>query len=371
MKRPRPEPATTSTLTTALAFALVVTLAACGRDPAQVRWDHDFDVALDAIQTDPARAEATLARLASNAPRATDEGAARFELARLMLAQGRSRDGATLLLTIAEHARRQDDRARAYYDLGRLAEAQARLPAAQAIYRRIVRTYPNLMPGERSLAHLLRIARGEGPRAVDAHLAWTRSLAETLAHTDLADNLLFQAADESQRRAELSHSATGWARTEALYRRIADGPRTPLWNDAVWELSWIYHRQSRYPEEIAAIETILRTREAISLFGQDEHPYFWKGQLRVARLRLVELAQPAAAMQAYLRYPEMFSFTIKKDDVSFFALCAALQAGDRAGADRLARTLRSEHPDSRFLRRLEPALADPRGPHCLPPEVER
>jgi len=364
MSGPTPTPAPTL-------LVLVFVLVACGRDPAQVRWDRAFDAAIDTIPSDPAAAEVTLDALAGQAPRAVDEGAARLELARLALSQGRTLDAARRFRTLAEHARRQDDRARAYYELGRLAEATAHEPAAKLIYRNLVGTYPNLMPGERALAHLLRIARAEGPAAVDAHLAWTRSLADTLAHTALGDDLLYQAADESQRRAELTQRPSDWARTEALYRRLADGPRTPLWNDAVWELSWIYHRQARYLEEVAAIETILRTREAISLFGQDEHPYYWTGQLRIARLQLIELANPIAAIEAYLRYAEMFPLTIKKDDVRFFALCAALQLAERNEADSLAALIRREHPDSRFIRRIEPAYADPRGPHCTPPEVER
>lgn len=357
-----------------LVVMLVVTstvASGCGRDPAQVRWDASFADAIHLAANDPGAAEALLVELAGDAPRAIDEGAARFELVRLLVARGRTLEAAQRLADIAETARRQDDRARAYYELGRIAEDRGRLAAAVRIYRNLVRTYPNLMPGERSLAHLLRIARARGIGAVDAHLSWTRSLTEILAHTGLADDLIYQAADEAKRRAELSGRPEDWARTEALFDRIASGRQTPLWNDAVWELSWIYHAQGRYRDEIAAMERILRTREELSLFGQNEHPYYWLGKLRIARLLLVELQSPAEAVEAYLSYAELFPLTIKKDDVRFFALCAALQAGWRARADDLAKLLRNEHPESRFLRRLDAAYADPTGPHCLPPEVER
>lgn len=344
--------------------ACALVLVACGRDPAQVRWDQAFADALAQSRTDPARAEAAFVALADEAPRAVDEGAARREVVRLMLDGGRKLEAARLLEHIAQTAPRQDDRARAYYELARLAEDEGDRAAAVRLYRSVVLHYPDLMPGERSLAHLLRLARSDGPAAVDAHLGWTRSVSEQLAHTGLADDLVFQAADEARRRAD-------WAHAEELFGRLARGPQTPLWNDAVWELSWLYHRQGRYREELAAIERILRTREELSLFGQDEHPYYWQGQLRIARLLLVELGEPRRAVDAYLRYAELFPRTIKKDDVRFFALCAALQAGERPRADALAELLRREHPDSRFLRRIDPAFADPRGPHCLPPEVER
>lgn len=352
-------------------LAALACLAACGRDPAQVRWDDDFAAALARAPTDPDGAAAALRTLAETAPRAVDEGAARFELIDLMRAAGRDLDAARALVELATHGRRQDDRARAYYELARLAEDEGRVAAAERLYRDLVRTYPNLMPGERSLAHLLRLARARGVDAVDRHLAWTRSLADTLAHTSLADDLLYQAADEARRRAAVLDTPASWARAEALYRRLAHGPKTPLWNDAWWELSWIFHRQRRFAEEIAALETILRSREVLSLFGQDEHPYFWQGQLRIARVRMIDLADPRRAIADWLRYAELFPRTIKKDDVRFYALCAALQAHERRRADELEALLSREHPDSRFLRDLPAAHADPHGPACTPPEAER
>ena len=350
---------------------LVCLLVACGRDPAQVRWDEDFASALALERTDPEAAATRLRTLADRAPRAVDEGAARFELVDLMRAAGRDLEAARALVELAIHSRRQDDRARAYYDLARLAEDRGRLAAAERLYQNLVRTYPNLMPGERSLAHLLRIARGRGVDAVDRHLAWTRSLAETLAHTGLADDLVYQAADEARRRAEALDTPASWARAEALYRRIADGPKTPLWNDAWWELSWLFHRQHRFAEEIAALETILRSREVLSLFGQDEHPYFWQGQLRIARVRMLDLADPRRAVDDWLRYAALFPRTIKKDDVRFYALCAALQAGETQRAADLEALLVREHPDSRFLRDLPAAHTDPHGAACTPPELTR
>jgi len=355
----------------ALLLAACALLLGCGRDPVQVRWDEAFSAALARSRTDPAGAEAALVALADDAPRAVDAGFARREIVRLMLDGGRTLEAARLLEHIAETAPRQDDRARAYYELARLAEDEGDRPTAIRLYRSLALHYPDLMPGERALAHLLRIAREEGRAAVDAHLGWTRSVSERLAHTGLADDLVFQAADEARLRAHASGDAADQALAEELFGRLADGPQTPLWNDAVWELSWLYHEQGRHREEAAALARILRTREELSLFGQDEHPYYWQGQLRLARLHLVELGEPRAAIDAYLRYAELFPRTIKKDDVRFFALCASLQAGERARADALAALLGREHPDSKYLRRLEPAFADPRGPHCLPPEVER
>jgi hypothetical protein len=69
-------------------------------------------------------------------------------------------------------------------------------------------------------------------------------------------------------------------------------------------------------------------------------------------------------------YAERYDKSILRDDVRFFALCAELRLGPSEQARELEALLRDEHPDSKYLRRLPAALADPHGPHCLPPEVE-
>lgn len=359
----------THTATLAVLAVLAATLTGptgCARDPAQVAWDEAYASATR--DNDDAR----LLALAATAPRSTDLGAARLEAARIL----RHRDplgAAHLYRDIARTAPRKADRARAHYELARLAEDRGQLDTATAIYRALVTHYPNLMPGERALTHLMRLARDQSDAAVDAHLAWTLSLSETLAHTELADNLLSQAADEAKRRAERDAPANPahplWRTATALYERIAkEHPGAGLWNDALWELSHIHHKAARYRDEIAVLERILLERSEISLFGQNEHPYFYLGLRRIARLYHVELDDPRAAATTWRLYAERYPKSILRDDVRFFALCAELRANNPAAAAALEALIRQDHPDSKYLRRLP--ITDPRGPACLPPEVE-
>jgi tetratricopeptide (TPR) repeat protein len=339
----------------------------CARDPAQVAWDQAYESALREGSED------ALLSLARRAQRSVDAGEAELEAARLMALRD-PLAAARLYQDISARALRKPVRARAHYQLARMAEDRGQMLSAVAIYRGLVTHYPNLMPGERSLAHLLRIAREEGDLAVDEHLAWTRSLAETLAHTELADNLLMQAADEAKRRAErdardnLTHPL--WQTARSLFERVArEHPGAGLWNDALWELSLLHHQAGDYRNEIALLEQILRERSEVSLFGQNEHPYFYLGLRRVARLYHVELDDPVSAAKTWLLYAERYEKSILRDDVRFFALCAELRAGRTEEARALETLFRAEHPDSKYLRRL-PLLSDPRGPHCLPPEVQ-
>lgn len=361
-----------STLAAALTSTLLT--AACARNPAQVAWDDAYTIAArpPSSAPDPDR----LLELARLAPRPTDAGAARLEAAHVLRAEGDPLGAARIYRELADHALRKPDRARGHYELGRLAEERGLRDTARAIYRALVAHYPELMPGERALSHLNRMALDDGDAAVDQHLAWTHSLLPVLEHTSLADNLVIQVADEAKRRAERDDAATQktsptsryWADAERWYRRVTkDFPDSGMWNDAWWELSKLFHHQGRFREEIDAIERIIATRAKISLFGQDEHPYFYLGLQRIARVELVDLDDPRAAARTYLTYAERYPLSILKDDVRFFALCATLRAGLDATA--LRQLLVTGHPDSKYHRRLDAAFADPRGPHCLPPEV--
>ena len=252
----------------------------------------------------------------------------------------------------------------------RLAEASGDLGGAVALYRRLVRTYPDLMPGERSLAHLERLFTARGERGLEAHLAWTHAIYPDLAHTPLGDNLVFFAARAAHARYLASGSRAAADLAEALYRRLdRDHPTGGLWNDAWWERSLLYAAQGRHDDEIAAIRRLQRTYERLSLFGHDDHPYFAQGQLRIARLELLALGRPRDAAQSYATYADRFPLSRHRDDALFWAGCAALAAGDPAAASAHFAALERDHPESKYLRRLDDARRDPRGGPCVPPEV--
>jgi len=343
---------------------VLIGLGACARDPAQVRWDEAFEQAerLDA----PARAT-RMAALAETAPRHPDEGAARFE-------EGIALEDVDVVLAarhwreVSRSAPRRADRARAHYQLGRLAEAHAQWAAAEAIDHALVRYYPELMPGERGLAHIVRRARAvPGPltdRAMDEVLAWLHRW-PAVDDSALGDNALYLAAEEAERRYHRDGHPEQEATAERLYLEVAARyPSSALWNDALWNLSYLYHERAAYRDEIAAIERIYRARTAVSLFGQNEHEYFWKGQLRIARVQLVDQHLPRLAAASFLKYRVMFPKTIKHDDMLFFAGCALRLAGD--SPDALWDELRRDFPESRYMRRLP----NPTDAQCVPPEVE-
>jgi len=349
-----------------LVVVSVFALAACARSSLQVQWEAALDLA---------NAEADVAALdalAASAPRQVDAAQARLDAARTLRDGGRLAAAAKRFMAIGDEASRIADRARGRYELARLAEDTGRETQAVSLYRSLVLTYPRLMPGERALQHLLRLARAAGPEAVGAHLRWTRGVFPRLAETSLGDNLIFQAAEVAAERFARTQKAADWDLAVLLFQRVArEYPRGALWDDAHWELSWLYHDRQLYDAEINEIETIRLRREAVSFFGQDEHPYFYVGQRRLARLSLVHLHDPIRARDAWRSYAATWTRSIYRDDAWFFAGCAALLAGDEAGARADFAAIVEHRPESRFIRRTEAALADPTGPHCMPPKEHR
>jgi tetratricopeptide (TPR) repeat protein len=352
-------------LTRAVAFlGAFAALAACARSLEQIRWDETYAAATGDLDK--------LIAASRTAHRPIDRASARFDIARLEVKEGRPASALSWLLRIAAEAERREDRARARHEVARLLEDLGRRDQAIAVHRALVETYPELMPGERALFHLLRLAREDGPEAVLAHLRYTHELYPRLRHTRLGDNLLFQAAEVVHRRWLDARRDADWRLAVALHERVLrDHPLGELRDDALWELSWLFHDRGLFDREIAAIETIQRGRELVSFFGQDEHPYFYVGQRRLARLFLVHLHDPRRASLAWRRYADTWTRSIKRDDAWFFAGCAALQAGMADAAEEDFAAIAEHRPESRFLRRLDLARQDPTGPHCVPPEETR
>ncbi|PIE20928.1 MAG: hypothetical protein CSA66_00360 [Proteobacteria bacterium] len=358
------EPVTRLIATIVAALAL----SACARDPAMVAWDGAFAAASRAA-SGGAHGEAVrrLARLEAQAPRPLDAAAARFARVDALMAAGRVYEAATLLADTTRTAPRRPDRARAHYRLAQLAQARGRPALAVQIYRRLVLTYPDLMPGERSLAHLERLLEARGAAGLDAHLTWTRGAYERLRDTALADNLVMHPAELAHRR----FVATGqprWADLALrLYGRVdTEHRQSGLWNDAIWRRSLLYHRLGRYGDEIADIRRLQRTHAKISLFGHDDHSYFWQGQLRVARVQLLELDDPAAAADSLVFYIDRFPDSIWRDDAAFWAGCAYWAADAPERAEAAFARIREINPDSKYLRRVDQARANPRGAGCVP-----
>jgi hypothetical protein len=177
--------------------------------------------------------------------------------------------------------------------------------------------------------------------------------------------------DHRQGRAA-GHGVGGGARVQGacMARRPAQEGREI--GDAAIELAHVHQPDAAHQprRRLVGVE-VQRRREVVSFFGQDEHPYFYLGQRRIARLLMVDLDDPAAARDAWRTYADRWTRSIHRDDAWFYAACASARLGDLSAARADLARIAQERPESRHLARADLALSDPRGPHCTPPEVTR
>jgi tetratricopeptide (TPR) repeat protein len=343
-------------------------LMACAQDPAMGRWNARRGKVEQSYNE--ARLEAALAgfeRLARTALKPVDRQHMELRQARTLSKLGRDLEAVRIYAHLARAAIRRMDRARARYELARYAEDQGHPAQAVALYRKLVLTYPELMPGLRALQHLERLALEAGRPEVEAHLAWTQGVLAELERTPLGDNLYYFAARQAYERFRAEGDPGFAAAAEHLYLEIGERfPKDGHWDDALWELSWLYHHLGRFPDEIGTLERIVSTRQRSSFMGNYEHVYYWVGQLRTARAYLVDLDRPADAASTYAWFLAEYPISRFRDDALFWQGCAYLRLGDRIAAESAFARIPENYAESKYLARLDRARENPRDPVCTP-----
>lgn len=366
-----PDRAVTGGAHTAFVLAVALTLAACGSDPAVTHWSAAWEAAGQQVDSGDAQAGLqTLERLEREAPTAADQTLARMDQARAYEKLGRPAVAFAMYAAEGDRAVRRLDRARARHEQARLAESVGDGAGAVPLYRRIVMTYPDLMPGLRAVQRLQSLAEHGPAGSLVDHLRWSHDAYSALEGTTLGDNLLAYAGHTAYRAWVADGAPSMAAVAETLYLELAKRHfLAGLWEESVWELSWLYHRQGRVEEERRAVERILATRERSYLLGSYDTPYHWLGELRLARMQMVERGEPEAAARAYDRFLEHYPRSRWRDDVRFWQGCAWLRAGKTDEAERSFAQIAEEYDESKYLRRLEAAKAEPGSPVCDPTPI--
>jgi tetratricopeptide (TPR) repeat protein len=348
--------------------AVALCLTGCASDPVVTRWTAAWKQAGQQVDSGDAQAGlAALERLERAAPTAADRTLARLDQARAHEKLGHPAQAFRIYDEEGDAAVRRMDRARARHEQARLAESVGDGAGAVPLYRRIVVTYHDLMPGLRAAQRLQSLAERGAPGSLSDHLAWTRRAYEALETTTLGDNLLGYAGHVAYRAWVAGQDPAMAAAAETLYERLArrhylDG----VWEEGVWELSWLYRRQGRLDAERRAIQRILETRERSYLIGSYDTPYHWLGELRLARIDLLERDRPGDAAEAYEDFIARYPKSRWRDDVRFWQGCAWLRAGRPDAAERSFAQIADEYADSKYLRRLADARANPAGEVCAP-----
>jgi tetratricopeptide (TPR) repeat protein len=346
-------------------------LTACAADPLVTRWaDRWLAAERSGLQGDPQAIEA-FAQLAADAPTLYDADAARFGRARALRAQGRYSEAFALFEVVGDGAMRRMDRSRARYEMARMASTAGRMESATAIFRHLVETYPRQPAAMRSMQLLRHFAeRSGGPAERDA-LNWLLRVYPTLASTPIGDDLVYHGIEILYRWWRHSGSEVLARQVEGLIGRLESRHYVSgHWDDAVWLLSRLYHRQGRFEEEIRALGRILRTREEPFFVGHYDTTYHWVGQLRIARIHMMDLGAPAVAAEMYAWFVSTFPYSRWRDDARFWQGCAWLRAGEPESAESAFASIAEIYPDSKYLTRLDAARSDPHSALCEPTAFE-
>lgn len=344
-------------------------LAACASDPRVVHWEAQLRVAeKHAFRGEHAEALSHFRRLQTSSPTAVDADLMRRAQAASLQKMGREGEGFAILTGLAQQAVRRSHRARAHYDIARLADRLDLPGQAQVIFRQLVRVYPELMPGSTALLELERRAREAGGETLREHLAWTARVYSQLKHTTLADNLISFAAHAAARRFQ-SGEAGAYRLAYGLWERLLrEHPTSDRADDARWNLSYLQEASGDFFGTVAAIRGIQRQRQQALFLGDSEHAFYWKGELRIARLWGERLDRPRNAIASYRRFVRDYPDNRWHDDALYWLACLQLRVGDEGGAEATFEMLKDSHPHSRYTGREGAARADPRGAACRPKE---
>ena len=358
-------------LALSVAGLLATQALACAADPLVTRWaDRWLAVERAGLKGDP-EAITAFDRLAEHAPSIADADAARFGKARALRAQSRRAEAFALLDALGDQAMRRLDRARARVEMARMALSARRLDEATALFRQVVETYPYQPAATRSVQLLRHLAETRGVIAERDALTWLLKVYPILAKSPVGDDLVYQGIEILYRWWRRSNSEVVARHAEALVGQLeANHYVSGHWDDALWIFSRMLHHQGRYDDEIRVIGRLLDTREEPLFVGHYDTTYHWVGQLRIARIQMIDQQNPALAAETYAWFIKTFPYSRWRDDARFWQGCALLRAGDRMGAEAAFQDIAAIYADSKYLRRLDDARANPHSALCEPKVFE-
>ncbi len=142
---------------------------------------------------------------------------------------------------------------------------------------------------------------------------------------------------------------------ERAFKRVLTGwtiRTSGFWDDALWDLSIIYHRRRRFADERALLEAFIAERVEASAPGSYEHVNFKFAWMRIGKLLLDDLGQPADAARWFQEFPSVFKWARIRDEARYWEIRAWERAGEPERAAAAQKQLAADFPESRWLVRL-------------------
>ncbi|HEY1546257.1 MAG TPA: tetratricopeptide repeat protein [Kofleriaceae bacterium] len=266
----------------------------------------------------------------------------------------RSDQAIAAYLAVPEKAARIADPATAATALdraGELLERAAKPDDAAKQWWRVVTEFPDEPVAADALKSLLEAARKSH---ADVFAAELDRIFGTLAHTQVADNILYARADLA------AHELANLDAARALYDRIPrEYPDSGLRDDARWYSAQISEQLGDWPGAAARLRGLLATREVSWMTGSYFSIWLDDAQLELGKVLRDHLHDLPAAVAAFRQLPKDYPASILRDDALYELEVTLLEAGDQRGACTALADLVKLEPDSKYI-----ADAKARGSAC-------
>ncbi len=257
-------------------------------------------------------------------------------------------------LAVPAAAARTADPATAATALDRAGELLARANrAADATKQwwRVVTEFPDEPVAADALKSLLDDARRAHP---DTFAAELDRIFPKLAHTQIADNILYARADLD------AHELADPTAARAFYDRIPrEYPDSGLRDDARWYAAQLSEQLGDWPGAVQRLRGLLATREVSWMTGSYFSIWLDDAQLELGKVLRDHLHDVPAAVAAFRQLPKDYPASILRDDALYELEVTLLQAGDQRGACKALADLVKLEPDSKYI-----ADAKARGSAC-------
>ncbi len=310
-----------------------------------------------------------------------------FRAAQRAQSSGRYLEAAERFAAAAEGAQRLKDRDEALFMRARMLERAERWSEAKTAYAALKKVSPDgprtaraaydaatveieRGDAERGWAELAVAIRrypdhGSARRALELwceHTAATRgepalrqelSTWTELKTTELGQRLHYERARSFEREGD--HEAARAAYLETA--RVRPYPKGNLTDDGYWHAARLAHADGDHVAALAALREMLSDREG-SVGGSYVRPRFPAAQMRIGEVYRDGLGDFARAREAFRQTHVDYPDSVLADDAAWQETLMARRLEDTGGACDAARSLKREHPQSRYLRCLHLVCPD-------------
>ncbi|HVU01729.1 MAG TPA: tetratricopeptide repeat protein [Polyangiaceae bacterium] len=281
------------------------------------------------------------ARAEHAAVRTRDRDEAAYLEAAALARAGRDADAVRAYGELVRRSPRGERTARALLDRAALRARAGDAAGSFADLDAIVTDHPESGAARAALAACVDAKRRDGEGAVRTYLD---ERAAKLGATELGESIASAYADSLSRSGDLEAAKARYLDAANRYPY----PEGRLWDDSLFHAAELAERLGNPSEAALLLERLLAARETAYVQGSYERARYGEARFHLGELYRDALRDPAKARAEFEILFREHRNSRLRDDGAWNAALLARQAGDEAGACRLAHGIVQELPESRY-----------------------